>query len=279
MDVVSVAAVDAPLKGCTNIDNATFFVHLKDSMYLVRSRETGHGTIGVELQSIGKRNAIQSRRDYTFLLLDIGRIRWCTKPESDTECCSIQLLASNGSSGGIAFLGEEFAVPESALDKSVVGILYGLGGGLFHTGGKADLGLPSADANTMPELVVESQRTKALGHPRKADKGAVGMDGIVEIRSEEGENHIHEVGRQVLEVRNDGKRWFVFGLCDFDALIILAYRRCSDGIEPAGEEVDARRGRHDGGSIRRCLVVERYLKSWYSTLGSGSGDNEGASER
>ena len=67
--------MDALLKGCTDIDNAAFFVHLKDGMFLVLSREAGHGTIGMELQSIRKRMPVQSRRDNLFRLLDIGRIR------------------------------------------------------------------------------------------------------------------------------------------------------------------------------------------------------------
>ena len=166
MDIVSIAAVDAQLKGCTYIDNAAFFVHLKDSMFLVMSREDGRGTIRIEVQSIRKRIAIQSGRGNSFRLLDIGRIRWCTKPESETECCAVQLILSYRCSGGIAFLSEEFAIPVSALDEGVVGILLGLGLCLGQSGGVFDLGLPSADADTIPESVVESQRTKELGYPR-----------------------------------------------------------------------------------------------------------------
>ena len=166
MDIVSVAAVDAQLEGSTNVYDAALLIHLKDSMFLVMSREDGSGTIGIKVQIVGKGIAIQSRSDNSFRLLDVGRIRWCTKPKLDTECCAVQLILRYRCPGGIAFLGKEFAIPVSALGDGCVGILLGFGLGLGHTSGKADLGLPSADAGTIPELIVESQGTKELGYPR-----------------------------------------------------------------------------------------------------------------
>ena len=72
------------------------------------------------------------------------------EPELDAECCTIQLIASDGSTCGISFFGEEFAVPVSALDEGIVGILLGLSVGTVQTSSKADLGLPSSDADGPP---------------------------------------------------------------------------------------------------------------------------------
>ena len=149
--------------------------------------------------SIRKRMTIQSRRDNSFRLFNIGRIRKGTEPESDGEGGAVQLLSGNGSLGGIAFLGKEFAVPVSTLDESAGGIFHGLGLclDLGHAGGRADLGLPSVDANTMPELIVESQCAERFGYPRHADESAVtlGVDRAVEIWSEEGKDYAQEVWR------------------------------------------------------------------------------------
>ena len=122
----------------------------------------------------------------------------------------------------------------------VRGILDRFGLGIGNTDGKANLGLPSRNADTDPYVVAEGQHAKGLGYLRYDDSGAFGTQRPVGIRREEGERMRQEVIRQVLQVRtcNNGF-WFgrhgdVFRPFGFGR----GYR---DRLEAPWQELNARR--------------------------------------
>lgn len=174
------------------------------------------------------------------------------EPELDAEGCVVQLRSGYGRSQRIIFLGTELAVPVAPSYEGIGGMGLGLGHG--ETGGKADLGGPANDADTVPDLVAEGQCSEVLGYLRYGDYAAILMHGANEIGigPEEVEDLYHEFRWEITEVGtcNDGRFWFgryVYGL---DALLLLRWSRYAERIQPQRQEVDARRRRHGGGGGR-----------------------------